>query len=30
MLKRIETLVAMPAVTGSWSSVWRLGKDDLV
>jgi Adenylate and Guanylate cyclase catalytic domain len=30
MLKRIETLVAMPAVTGRWSSVWPLGKDDLV
>jgi class 3 adenylate cyclase len=30
MLKRIETLAAMPATAGSWSSVWRLGKDDLV
>jgi hypothetical protein len=30
MLKRVEKLVAMPVMTGSWSSVWRLGKDDLV
>jgi class 3 adenylate cyclase len=30
MLKRIEKLVAIPTMTGSWSSVWRLGKDDLV
>jgi class 3 adenylate cyclase len=29
MLKRIETLTAMPAMAGSWSSVWRLTKDDL-
>jgi class 3 adenylate cyclase len=30
MLQRIETLVAMPAMTAGWSSVWRLGKDDLI
>jgi adenylate/guanylate cyclase family protein len=29
MLKRVEKLVAMPVMTGSWTSVWRLGKDDL-
>jgi class 3 adenylate cyclase len=29
MLQRIESLAAMPAMAGSWSSVWRLGKDDL-
>jgi class 3 adenylate cyclase len=28
MLKRIETLTAMPAMAGSWDSVWRLTKDD--
>ena len=30
MLQRIETLAAMPATAGSWSSVWRLGKEDWV
>ena len=30
MLQRIESLAATPATAGSWSSVWRLGKDDLV
>ena len=30
MLERIESLAATPATAGSWSSVWRLGKDDLV
>jgi adenylate cyclase len=29
MLQRIESLAAMPATAGSWSSVWRLGKNDL-
>jgi class 3 adenylate cyclase len=29
MLKRIETLTAMPAMAGSWDSVWRLTKEDL-
>jgi class 3 adenylate cyclase len=29
MLQRVESLAAMPATTGSWNSVWRLGKDDL-
>jgi class 3 adenylate cyclase len=29
MLERVESLAAMPATTGSWNSVWRLGKDDL-
>jgi hypothetical protein len=28
MLQRIETLAVTPATAGSWSSVWRLGKDD--
>jgi adenylate cyclase len=28
MLQRIEKLAAMPATTGSRSSVWRLGKED--
>jgi class 3 adenylate cyclase len=28
MLKRIETLTAMPAMAGSWDSVWRLTKHD--
>jgi hypothetical protein len=30
MLQRIETLAVTPATAGSWSSVWRLGKDDRV
>jgi adenylate cyclase len=30
MLQRIESLAVKPATTGSWSSVWRLAKDDLV
>jgi class 3 adenylate cyclase len=30
MLQRVESLAAMPARAGSWSSAWRLGKDDLV
>jgi class 3 adenylate cyclase len=30
MLQRIECLAATPATAGSWNSVWRLGKDDLV
>jgi hypothetical protein len=30
MLKRIDSLAAMPARADSWSSVWRLAKDDLV
>ena len=30
MLKRIETVAAMPATAGSSSSVWRLGKEDWV
>jgi class 3 adenylate cyclase len=29
MLQRIESFAAMPATTGSWNSVWWLGKDDL-
>jgi class 3 adenylate cyclase len=29
MLQRIETLTAMPAMAGSWNSVWRLTKHDL-
>jgi class 3 adenylate cyclase len=29
MLERIETLTVMPAMAGSWDSVWRLTKDDL-
>jgi class 3 adenylate cyclase len=29
MLQRVESLAAMSATTGSWNSVWRLGKDDL-
>jgi hypothetical protein len=29
MLKRIEALAATPATAGSWSSAWRLAKDDL-
>ncbi|HEX3210295.1 MAG TPA: adenylate/guanylate cyclase domain-containing protein [Geminicoccaceae bacterium] len=29
MLKRIEGLATTPAAAGSWSSVWRLAKDDL-
>jgi hypothetical protein len=29
MLKRFETLSGMPAMAGSWDSVWRLTKDDL-
>ena len=30
MLQRIETLAATPATADSWSSVWRLGKEDWV
>jgi adenylate cyclase len=30
MLKRIETVAAMPATAGSSGSVWRLGKEDWV
>jgi class 3 adenylate cyclase len=30
MLQRIESLAATPGTAVSWSSVWRLGKDDLV
>jgi hypothetical protein len=30
MLKRIETLAAMPVIASSSSSVWRLAKDDLL
>jgi class 3 adenylate cyclase/DNA-binding TFAR19-related protein (PDSD5 family) len=30
MLQRIESLAALPAMAGTWSSVSRLGKDDLV
>jgi class 3 adenylate cyclase len=30
MLQRIESLASTPATAGSWSSVWRLAKDDLV
>ena len=30
MLQRIELLAGTLATAGSWSSVWRLGKDDLV
>jgi class 3 adenylate cyclase len=30
MLQRIESLAVTPATAGSWSSVWRLAKDDLV
>jgi class 3 adenylate cyclase len=30
MLKRIDSLAAMPARADSWSSAWRLAKDDLV
>ena len=30
MLKRIETVAAMPATAGRSSSVWRLGKEDWV
>jgi adenylate cyclase len=30
MLKRIESLAATPATAGSWSSIWRLAKDDLI
>jgi hypothetical protein len=29
MLKRIETLSAIPAMASTWDSVWRLTKDDL-
>jgi class 3 adenylate cyclase len=29
ILERIETLTVMPAMAGSWDSVWRLTKDDL-
>jgi hypothetical protein len=29
MLRRIETLAAMPAGQNSSGGVWRLGKDDL-
>jgi hypothetical protein len=30
MLQRIETLAATAAPAGSWSSVWRLGKEDWI
>jgi class 3 adenylate cyclase len=30
MLQRIESLASTTATADSWSSVWRLGKDDLV
>jgi adenylate cyclase len=29
MLKRIDALIATPALAGSWDGVWRLTKDDL-
>jgi class 3 adenylate cyclase len=30
MLQRVDSLAAMPVRAASWSSVWRMGKDDLV